>query len=277
MKSKVINTKLGKIEYNSIGTGIPVVFVHGGHSNCNETLSHKGFDLGKFQLITPSRPGYGQTPLNQNQTPKQAAALIIELVRHLELDQVIVYGISAGGLTAIELTANYPEKVKKLVLASAVSKKWLEANEKTYKTAQRIFSPKMEKVTWGMVKSFAKVFPKMIAKSFFPQFSNSSMHSLQKDEVQELLSAMSQYSSKTGFLNDIDQNIDDNVLAKIKCPTLIVHSKNDNSVPFNHSLHAHHQIENSQLLALDNIWGHLLWIGDDANENINPIIEFITK
>lgn len=63
MNSKVINTKLGEIEYRLIGNGIPILFMHGGHSNCNETLCHKGFNLEKFKLITPSRPGYGRTPL----------------------------------------------------------------------------------------------------------------------------------------------------------------------------------------------------------------------
>lgn len=51
MNCEIINTRLGNIEYSSIGVGIPVLFVHGGHSNCKETLCHKGFDLEKFQLI----------------------------------------------------------------------------------------------------------------------------------------------------------------------------------------------------------------------------------
>jgi pimeloyl-ACP methyl ester carboxylesterase len=59
--------------------------------------------LSKFQLITPSRPGYGKTPLNGHTTPKQAAELIAELLNCLSIKPAIVYGISAGGLTAIEL------------------------------------------------------------------------------------------------------------------------------------------------------------------------------
>ncbi len=121
----MINTKLGEVEYCSIGKGIPVLFVHGGHSNCYETLCHKGFDLEKFQVITPSRPGYGKTPLNNNKTTRQAADLIVELLEHLSVDNIVVYGISAGGLTAIELASNYPDKVNKLILASAISKNGL--------------------------------------------------------------------------------------------------------------------------------------------------------
>ncbi|HAS42139.1 MAG TPA: alpha/beta hydrolase, partial [Microscillaceae bacterium] len=98
----IIQTKLGQIEYSSIGQGTPIVFFHGGHSNCQETLFYKGYDTARFQLITPSRPGYGQTPLNGHKQPKEAASLIAAMLEKLDLHQVVVVGISAGGLTAIE-------------------------------------------------------------------------------------------------------------------------------------------------------------------------------
>jgi pimeloyl-ACP methyl ester carboxylesterase len=277
MNSKVINTRLGNIEYCSIGNGIPILFLHGGHSNCYDTLSHTGFDLEKFLLITPSRPGYGKTPLKGNQTPRQAADLIAELLNNLSIDNVMVYGISAGGLTAIELVANYPDKVSKLILASAVSKKWLDENGKTYKTAKRIFNPKTEKLIWGMVKLFSRIFPYMIAKSFYPQFSKNQLHKLNKKDIQELISAMKHYNAKKGFLNDINQDITDEIITRIKCPTLIIHSENDNSVSLEHPENAHRMIENSRIEILQNEWGHLFWIGSDSKKSIEKIMKFIKK
>jgi pimeloyl-ACP methyl ester carboxylesterase len=104
-------------------------------------------------------------------TPKQAAELIAELLNCLSIKPAIVYGISAGGLTAIELAAQHPDKVQKLILASAISKKWLAKDNKIYKTAQIIFNPKIERVTWGMVSLFSKLLPRVLANSFYPQFS----------------------------------------------------------------------------------------------------------
>jgi pimeloyl-ACP methyl ester carboxylesterase len=69
-----------------VGNGFPILFIHGGHSNCSETLSHTGFDLEKFQLITPSRPGYGNTPLKGNGSPKQAADWIAGLTGTAKLN-----------------------------------------------------------------------------------------------------------------------------------------------------------------------------------------------
>ncbi|MEN8137488.1 MAG: alpha/beta hydrolase [Bacteroidota bacterium] len=277
MSSKILNTRLGEIEYNSVGKGIPIIFVHGGHSNCNETLCHKGLDLDKFQLITPSRPGYGKTPLNNNKTPGQAADLIVELLNHLSVDNVIVYGISAGGLTAIELASNYPNKVSKLILASAISKKWLDERGKIYKTAKKMFNPKIEKIVWGMIRFFSRIFPNMIAKSFYTQFSKNPVHKLKKDDIQELISTMKHYNSKTGFQNDIDQNTNDKIITNIKCRTLIIHSENDNSVSIEHPKHANIMIENSKIEILQNEWGHLFWIGNDSKKSIEKTIEFIEE
>lgn len=277
MNSTTINRRLGAIEYRSVGKGTPIVFIHGGHSNCYETLSHKGFDLEKFQLITPSRPGYGRTPINGNQTPKQAADLITELLDSLSIEKAIIYGISAGGLTAIEVAANYPDKVEKLILASAISRKWLDENGKIYKTAQIIFNPKIEGFTWGMVRFFARIMPTMIAKSFYPQFSKNPINKLKREDINELISAISHYSSKSGFLNDIDQKISDDTIAKIKCPTLIVHSENDNSVPLEHAKYANKMIGNSRIEVIQNEWGHLFWIGADSRKSIDKTLEFIEE
>lgn len=277
MNSKVINTRHGDIEYCSIGKGTPIIFIHGGHSNCNETLCHKGFDLDYSQLITPSRPGYGKTPLKDNRTPKQAADLIVGLLEYLSVDNVIVYGISAGGLTAIELASNYPSKVSKLILASAISKKWLDEQEKIYRTAKMMFNPKAEKMVWGMVRFFSRIFPNLIAKSFYPQFSKNPIHKLKKQDVLELISTMKHYNSKTGFLNDIDQNIDVEIITKIKCPTLIIHSENDNSVSLEHPENANKMIENSRIETLHNEWGHLFWIGTDSKITIAKTIKFIKE
>lgn len=277
MVCHLLNTTIGDIEYSSKGKGTPILFLHGGHSNCKEELSHKGFDLNKFQLITPSRPGYGRTPLSNRKTPKKAAELVVELLRHLSLKSVVVYGISAGGPTAIEFAANYPDKVSKLILASAVSKKWLDESEKTYKTAKIMFHPKIEKSIWGLVKLLSNYFPNLIAKGFYLQFSKKRPYVLNKEDVIEVISAMKHYRSKEGFVNDVNQTIDEETLAKMTCPTLIIHSEQDNSVPLEHAEHAHSFIKNSKIEILQNQWGHLFWIGSDSKKSIEKTIEFIEQ
>ena len=277
MGSKIAKTRIGEIEYQITGSGTPILFVHGGHSNCYETLAHKGFDTDNYQLINPSRPGYGKTPLKHFETPEQASDLIVALLDSLGIKEVIVYGISAGGLTALELAAKYPSRVSKLVMASAISKEWLDKNGKVYKAAKKMFHPKMEKYTWAIIRFFAKLFPRMIANSFYPQFSKKSAHPLNKREIDALIASFKHMNSKTGFMNDIEQNIDDHILSRITCPTLIIHSENDNSVSIDHANHAHQMIKNSSLEIINNEWGHLFWIGKDSNDIIQKTIRFIEE
>lgn len=275
MEIKIIDTNKGQVEYSIVGKGKPILFLHGGHSNCKETLFHKGFDLNKFQLITPSRPGYGKTPLDDKFTPKKTADMVIALLDYLKIDKVVLYAISAGGLTSIELASQYPERVEKLILASAVSKKWLDKNGQVYKTAKKLFNPKIEKIVWGLIRIFSRISPKMIANNFYPQFSKNKLHKLDNGDVNELLSTFKHFNSKFGFMIDIEHDIEREIISKIQSPTLIIHSRNDNSVSFEHAKHANKMINNSILIGLDNEWGHLFWIGKDSNDSIKKIIEFI--
>jgi pimeloyl-ACP methyl ester carboxylesterase len=275
MEIKSVITGKGRVEYSVTGEGKPVLFLHGGHSNCRETLFHKGFDIRRHQLVTPSRPGYGNTPLNGNCTPRKTADLIISLMDYLHIEKTVIYGISAGGLTSLELAGNYPERVEKLVLASAVTQKWLRPTDNVYKAARGLFNPACEKFVWGGVRAISALSPALIARSFHSQFSKAARHGWAQDEIAELTALFAHFSSQKGFLCDIDHDIDDNLLAAISCPTLIVHSRNDNSVPFEHARHANEQIRNSTLCELNNKWGHLFWIGRDSQEAIRHIMEFI--
>jgi pimeloyl-ACP methyl ester carboxylesterase len=277
MKIETIKTDKGQIEYSIIGEGKPILFLHGGHSNCRETLFHKGFDTSKYQLITPSRPGYGNTPLDVNTTPKKTADLVVALLNYLGIDKVVLYAISAGGLTSIEFAGKYPERVEKLILASAVSKKWLDKNGRVYRTAKKLFNPKTERLVWGMIRFFSGIFPKLIANNFYPQFSKNEPHRLKEKDIKELLRTFKHFNSKSGFMSDIEHDVEKGLISNIQCPTLIIHSKNDNSVSYEHAEYAKRMIKNSKLLGLDNDWGHLFWIGIDSNESIRKTIEFIEQ
>src|SRR5687767_1060721 len=134
MTISLVSTEKGKIEYSLSGQGKAILFVHGGHVDCRETIFQKGLDPNTFCFITPSRPGYGRTPLTeQNRTPKGTADLFIALLDRLAIQKATIIGISAGGLAAIEMAANYPDRITNLALMSALTKKWFSETDKVYK------------------------------------------------------------------------------------------------------------------------------------------------
>lgn len=117
----------------------------------------------------------------------------------------------------------------------------------------------------------------MPTSDFFHNLSKTEIHELKKEDKSELIEALNKYSSKNGFINDIDQKPDQEIIAKIKCPTFIIHSINDNSVPLEHAKYANERIENSGIEILNNEWGHLFWIGTDSKSSIEKTIKFIEE
>ena len=203
--NQIIKTTAGSIECSFAGSGKALLFLHGGHSNCHETLFHKGFDLNSFKLITPSRPGYGRTPLGHHQTPREAAELIITMLDTLGIPSIAVIGISAGGLTAIELASNFTERVDKLVLISAVTKRWLTPGDSLYTKAKYLFSPKWEAITWALFKGCYQLAPGSMARMLFQQLSTRKGDALTPAEIAEVKEMVLKQRSGEGFSNDLDQ------------------------------------------------------------------------
>jgi pimeloyl-ACP methyl ester carboxylesterase len=264
-------------EYSIFGSGQSVLFLHGGHSNSDETLFQKGYDKSKFQLITPSRPGYGKTPLARFKSPKESAELIITLLDYLKIEKAIIVGISAGGLTALELAANYPTRTEKLVLISAVTKKWLSKSDNLYIRGKKMFSPNKEKRSWKLFRFFFNLLPKMMTKVLFKELSTKEKSIILTDEISEIKEMTFKQSSGYGFENDLDHDISDGIIEKINCPTLILHSENDKSVNIEMAQYASQKIENSELKTYDNKWGHLLWVGEESAKPIADVMKFINE
>lgn len=268
-------TDLGPVEYSIIGEGTPVLFFHGGHSNCRETLFQEGWDLNQYKIITPSRPGYGQTDLSENGSPKKTAQLFHALILKLGFSKVIVVGISAGGLSAIEYASQFPQGTCSLILISAVTQKWLNENDDLYKRGKKMFSPHREKMSWRLFRLFFNLFPKMMSQVLLKEISTVENAAISNDEVNKIREMTSIQSSGNGFVNDLDQNIDASTILDIKCPTLILHSENDQSVPISMAYHAKNNIVASSLRTYDNKWGHLLWVGQEKQYPIEDLNSFL--
>lgn len=276
MSTSQIQTSKGKVEFTVVGSGRPMLIVVGGHTNCKETIFHKGLDPNRFCFITPSRPGYGSTPLTeQNKTPKGTSDLFVALLDELKIQKTIVVGISAGGLTALEIAANYPNRVESLILMSALTNKWFVTTDKIYKGAKWIFSPKIESITWFFYRLFFGLFPNVMTTIMFKQLSTYRPVEFTNDEVRELKQMTLIMRSYKGFDNDLNQNIDQAILKTIECPTLILHSENDNQVDISHAQNAKNNIKDSKLVTFNNHWGHLLWVGADYYTVLKEVKHYI--
>lgn len=277
--SQLADTLFGPIEYRLVGTGQQIcVLLHGGHSNCFEELGTQEILRTGLTALIPSRPGYGKTPAHVGNTAEESAEAIIALLDSLAIQSVSVVAVSAGGPTGLYLASRYPERINKLVLESAVTKRWLKLSDPLYKIAKIIFGRNMQHLTWAMTRLFVRISPNLIFRQMIPSFTTLKpkdvLTSLSAQDKAAFKNMLMRSSSGSGFMLDLEHRVPTEILAKIKTPTLIVHSKNDHSVLFEHAEHAQRTIQQAELYEAQT-WGHLIWLGDGSQAVFEKVSHFL--
>jgi len=115
--SQVTETDCGLIEYARVGEGYPVLVVHGALGGFDQGLltASSIIDAG-FQAIAISRFGYLRSPIPENANLDMQVDVYACLLDKLGIQQVAIWGVSAGATSAIRFVARYPERVSALIL-----------------------------------------------------------------------------------------------------------------------------------------------------------------
>lgn len=256
----IAQTKKGSIEYRVVGQGPAVLVLNGGHTHCNSPLGHQRFFVEHgYQLIIPSRPGYGNTPSSTGRTAEAFADALIPLLDQLQLEQVIVLGISAGGRTALQLAGRSPERVSKLILQNAVTGgKFPDLT--TRMMAYLVFNPWVERWTWTAFRWLVKVAPLSALKGMMRSLTtldpNVVVDTMSEEQRRAALAFLLPSRSGSGFLHDMRHVCGD--LSRITAPTLIIESKYDGSKDTSHATYAADHIPNADLFIIP-AESHLLW------------------
>ena len=109
-------------EHVDLGSGPPLLFVHGSPGGCDQGELMSRFLVGAHRVVAPSRPGYRGTPLtDEHRTPEAQADLAVALMDELGIDRFHVVCWSGGGPSAYHLAARHPERVAGVVAIAAVS------------------------------------------------------------------------------------------------------------------------------------------------------------
>ncbi|MDX3976190.1 alpha/beta hydrolase [Shinella sp.] len=119
--------KAGHLEVNGInyyyeirGEGEPLLLLHGGLGQIEMFGANLKTLQDKRQVIGVDLQGHGRTPLGNRPIDIPAiGADMAELVEKLGYDKVDVLGYSFGGGVALQMAAQAPDKVRRLVIASA--------------------------------------------------------------------------------------------------------------------------------------------------------------
>lgn len=118
VSSRVVHTAAGPIEYAALGSGPPVLVIHGAGGGWDQ-----GLDFGRslaargHTVIAVSRFGYLRTPLPADASPQAQADAHAALLDALGIARVAVIGGSAGAPSALQLALRHPDRLSALVLA----------------------------------------------------------------------------------------------------------------------------------------------------------------
>lgn len=277
MQSRIVDIPEGRIEYTLVGNGPVILNCHGTSSNCYSTAGVAPLVEAGFSILTPSRPGYGRTPLKVGESTTAAASALIALLDCLEIESCMVMATSGGGPTGIALTANFPHRVTRLVLVEAISQPEIRAEESSYKNQITFYGP-MHNVIWTMLQLISRLSPRSMARQTMMTFSTHDPDDVMKQLTQEDINTICRFyqgsSSRIGALNDLTHTVGKILLQKILVPTLVIHSREDKSVPFSHAEWSMANIPQVELCE-SGITGHFFWVGPDYSRVTRKLIAFL--
>lgn len=119
-RSAALIMYLHGMHYADIGSGPPLVLLHGfplDHAMWREQVAGL---RGRFRVIVSDLPGFGASPpLREESSMEAMAASVAVLLDGLQLDRVVLAGFSMGGYVALAFAAQHAERLQGLVLCSS--------------------------------------------------------------------------------------------------------------------------------------------------------------
>ena len=272
MQQQITHTAKGAIEYRLEGSGPTILVLNGGHCSRDTRLSHERLAECGYSVLTPSRPGYDDTPSDTGRTAQQAADALAALLDTLKIADVDVIGISAAGPTALAFALQYPPKTRKLVLESAVTLRW----DNLTRRLSGIGFGRTERLTWGLVKLVLKLAPALMMRVMIQPLTtldiNQVLRRMSGDDIAFIRRMIASSQSGTGFMNDLEHRVDD--LSGITVPVLVMYSPYDKAVPPRNAQRVAAEVANSELYEVS-ADTHLIWIGKSANAVWEKRLEFL--
>jgi pimeloyl-ACP methyl ester carboxylesterase len=102
------------------GGGTPLVLLHGGLLTIDLSFGHLLPDLARDRrVIAPELQGHGHTAdIDRAMDPRQLASDVAGLLDHLGVSRADILGFSLGGAAALQFVLDYPDRVRRAVIAS---------------------------------------------------------------------------------------------------------------------------------------------------------------
>jgi pimeloyl-ACP methyl ester carboxylesterase len=261
-----------RVNYVDIGEGdgTPAVFVHGLGGQWQNWLENIPRLALERRVIALDLPGFGLSEMpSEKITIPNYAKCVDALMDHLGLDSAAVVGNSMGGFVASEVTIQFPERVKLLVLASAAGISSANAARAPVLTAGRIAAA-VTAYTAAQHRAMAR---RPVSRHFALAFVARHPSRLKADLAWEgLIKGTGTPGFDDALRACLEYDFRDR-LPGIGCPTLIVWGENDSIIPSRDAAEFERLIPDARKLIMEDT-GHIPMV--ERPETFNrALLEFL--
>jgi pimeloyl-ACP methyl ester carboxylesterase len=217
---KTIRYQDQSLAYESIGSGLPVMLVHGFTEDRHIWDNLTDWGKEKYQWLVPDLPGSGASSFNKNLVSITDFATALNAVREAEnIPQMAIIGHSLGGYISLALAERYPETVGGLGLFHSTAYEDTPEKKETRKKSMQFIrnygsAPYVEQSLPGLFSdSFKKDHPEVVREQI-DRYANFN-----PDSLVQYLNAMMNRKDKTG------------ILKAINAPVLFIMGEEDQAAP----------------------------------------------
>jgi pimeloyl-ACP methyl ester carboxylesterase len=235
------------IGFDDVGDGDRAVLLVHGHP-FNRTMWRPQVDAIRavgWRVVVPDLRGYGETSVVPGKTLLSTfAADLAGLLDHLEIERVVIGGLSMGGQIVMEFAQRYPARVRGILLAATFPQAETE-------DGKRIRSAMADRLLREGMSGYAdEVLPKMLAPRSIAAMPAVAEH------VLGMMRATNPEGAAAAVRGRAERPSYEDTLARLSAPALVVVGSED---AFTTRLEAERMrdlLVNSELLWLDGV-GHM--------------------
>jgi 2-hydroxy-6-oxonona-2,4-dienedioate hydrolase len=275
--SQFVQTKKWRLHYNAAGTGHPVVMLHGSGPGASGWSNFKTTLVGlspEYRAIAVDMPGWGKSDTAPADDRDHVEALVLFL-DELGIDRAAVIGNSMGGATALRFAVEHPDRISHLIPMGAPGPgpNLFVGGDPRGSEGMRVLLAAYRDPSPANFKALVSVM------AFDPRFASDAL------AEERSKSALANPEHLTNFLDAIAAGTPagpasaminaQQQLTQVQTPTLVVHGRNDRTLPYENALRLVAHIPNSRLLLL-NQCGHWAQL-EHAGEFNRAVASFIAN
>ena len=266
--SRMVKTAKWNIHVNEAGTGHAVIMLHGsgpgasGWSNFNRNIGPLSQN---FRVLLMDSPGWGKsdtvklTGKSRGEVNAEAVKLLMDA---LDIEKATLVGNSMGGSAALNFAIDYPDRISHIITMGSGAGGVNAVTVPGMSEGIRILRETYEEPS---VENFGRLVRIMVYDSSFVT-----------DELlkQRSTSALANKEHLANYLTSPQAQRDiSGQLADVTTPALIIHGRDDRTVPMEGSLRLVSALPNSRLMIFNHC-GHWAQV-EKANEFNRLVTDFI--